>query len=40
MKMKKILLLTAADLCAGTIAMARVPNDEGALGGIVPGIIK
>lgn len=40
MKMKKILLLTAAALCAGTIAMARVPNDEGAMGGIVPGMTK
>jgi hypothetical protein len=40
MKMKKILLLTAAALCAGTIDLARVLDDEGALGGTVPGMTK
>lgn len=38
--MKKILLLTAAALCAGTIALARVLDDEGTLGGTVPGMTK
>ena len=40
MKMKKILLLTAAALCAGAIALARGLDDEGALGGTEPGMTK
>ena len=40
MKMKKILLLTAAALCEGPIDLARVLEDEGALGGTVPGMTK